>query len=134
MGRYFTIGELCESETAARNGIKNQPNPEQKLNMNKLIDNVLDPLRAAYGKPIHVNSGFRCEALNRILPNASKTSQHMRGMAADITVFNKKENKKLFDLVQKLGLEYDQLINESDYIWVHISYNEDNNRNQILHL
>ena len=133
MGQFFTIGELCRSDVAALKGIKNEPTMAVKINLNKLIDNVLDPLRSAYRKPIYVNSGYRCRTLNDLVGGA-KNSQHMDGRAADITGGSKEENKKLFELVQSLGLEFDQLINEKDYSWVHVSYNEDFNRGQILHL
>lgn len=133
MGQFFTIGELCRSNVAALKGLKNEPNTAVKLNLTKLIDNVLDPLRTAYRKPIYVNSGYRCEELNRLVGGA-KNSQHMTGKAADITAGSKEENRKLFELVRELGLDYDQLIDEKDYSWVHVSYNEDFNRNEILHL
>lgn len=133
MGQFFTIGEMCRSDVAALKGIKNEPTMAVKINLNKLIDNVLDPLRSAYRKPIYVNSGYRCRALNDLLGGA-KNSQHMVGCAADITGGSKEENKKLFELVQSLGLEFDQLIDEKDYSWIHVSYNEDFNRGQILHL
>ena len=137
MGRFFSIGELCRSNVADLKGLNNAPNTMQKMNMEKLIFNVLDPLRAAYGKPINVSSGFRCETLNKLI-GGKKNSQHMKGQAADITVWDKKENKKIFDLIQKLGLEFDQLISEQTCDdgcgWVHVSFNEDNNRNEILYL
>ncbi len=133
MGQFFTIGELCRSNVAALKGLKNEPNTAVKLNLTKLIDNVLDPLRTAYRKPIYVNSGYRCEELNHLVGGA-KNSQHMTGKAADITAGNKEENRKLFELVRELGLDYDQLIDEKDYSWVHVSYNEDFNMNEILHL
>ena len=63
--KYFTIAELCKSETADRLGIDNRCKKEHVYNMTALVDNVLDPLREAYGKPIQVNSGFRCLALNK---------------------------------------------------------------------
>jgi hypothetical protein len=44
---------------------------------------------------------------------------------------SKEENKKLFDWC-KANLVFDQIINEYDYSWVHISYNASKNRNQIL--
>ena len=79
-------------------------------------------MREWYGKPIIVNSGYRCEALNKAIGGA-KSSQHMLGEAADITVGSKEENEKLFDYI-KDNLEFDQLINESDFSWVHVSYRE----------
>lgn len=131
--RYFSIGELCRSNVADLKGIPNHPNTYQKMNMEKLIRNVLDPLRFKFGKPIYVNSGFRCATLNELIGGA-RNSQHMDGKAADITSGNKKDNKVIFELAQSMGLEFDQLINENQFSWIHISYNEDNNRNQVLSL
>lgn len=107
------------------------------MNMEKLIDRVLDPIRSLYGKPITVNSGFRSESLNKAVKGA-KNSQHLFGMAADITGGSPKENKKIWDVVmflfQEGDIEFDQVIDESNLSWIHISYNEDNNRCQILKL
>jgi hypothetical protein len=89
-------------------------------------------LREWYGKPIIVNSGYRCEALNKAIGGA-KSSQHMLGEAADITVGSKEENEKLFDYI-KDNLEFDQLINESNFSWVHVSYREGRLRKQVLEL
>lgn len=129
--KYFTIKELCGSDTADKLRIKNKPTLQDVERMRELIENVLDPLREAYGKPIKVNSGFRTKELNAVLPGASKTSQHMRGEAADITVHTKEGNKWLFDYI-KNNLPYDQLINEYDYSWVHVSFTtERTNRQEI---
>ena len=132
MGKYFTINELTKSSTAQRLHIDNNPTQEVKDNLNKLIDNVLDPLRELYGKPIIVNSGYRCTKLNKAIGGA-KNSQHLVGQASDIrTVQNTKEsNKELFELIKNSKLPFDQLINEYDYNWVHVSYSP-RNRRQVL--
>lgn len=131
--KYFTIAELCKSETADRLGIDNRCKKEHVVNMTALVDNVLDPLREAYGKPIRVNSGFRCPALNKAV-KGSATSDHMTGRAADITGGSPKENKRLFYLIQELGLPFDQVIDEKHFSWVHVSYREGANRKQVLAL
>lgn len=130
--KYFTIEEMTKSSTATAKGIDNTPSEEGVLKLQKLIEAVLDPLREWYGKPIKVNSGYRCEALNKAIGGA-KSSQHMLGEAADITVGSKEENEKLFDYI-KDNLEFDQLINESDFSWVHVSYREGRLRKQVLEL
>lgn len=130
--KYFTIEEMTKSSTATAKGIDNTPSEEEVLKLQKLIEAVLDPLREWYGKPIKVNSGYRCEALNKAIGGA-KSSQHMLGEAADITVGSKEENEKLFDYI-KDNLEFDQLINESDFSWVHVSYREGRLRKQVLEL
>lgn len=130
--KYFTIKELCKSSTATQKGIDNTPNSEITRNLEKLVEYILDPLRERYGKPIHVNSGYRCPALNKAV-NGSKTSQHISGLAADITAGSIAKNKILFNLVQELNLPFDQLIDEKNFRWVHVSYS-DKPRKQILHL
>ena len=57
--------------------------PFAKENIEALVENVLDPLRERYGKPIVVNSGYRCAKHNREVGGATN-SQHMCGEAADI--------------------------------------------------
>lgn len=132
--KYFTINELTKSATATRKGINNTPNGEQKANLTALVANILDPLREAFGQPIVVSSGFRCQQLNRAVGGAAK-SQHTTGEAADIHTLSDRpsENKKLFDLILKLDLPFDQLIDEYGYDWVHVSFSK-RNRKQVLHV
>ncbi len=132
--KYFTIQELTKSATASRKGINNTPDESVKRNLNLLVDNILDPLREAWGEPIIVTSGYRCGRLNKAVGGAAK-SQHMYGQAADIRTVSDKpsDNKKLFDLIRELKLPYDQLIDEYNYNWVHVSYSS-RNRRQILHI
>lgn len=132
MGKYFTINELTKSSTAQRLHIDNTPSQNVKDNLTKLIDNILDPLRELYGKPIVVNSGYRCPKLNKAVGGA-RNSQHLIGQASDIrTVSNTKEsNKQLFNLIKDSKLPFDQLINEYDFNWVHVSYSP-RNRRQVL--
>lgn len=130
--KYFTIKELSKSTTAKQKRINNSPNSEIVKNLEQLVDNILDPLRELYGKPIIVSSGYRCPALNKAL-GGSKTSQHMLGLAADITVGTPAKNKELFDLIQTMNLPFDQLIDEKKFSWIHISFSK-NPRKQILHL
>jgi hypothetical protein len=97
------------------------------------VNNVLDPLREWYGKPITINSGFRCPALNKAV-KGSNTSQHMTGQAADIDTGDRQQNKLLFEYIRK-NLPFDQLIDESNFAWVHVSFRADGmNRNQVLKL
>lgn len=132
--KYFTIAELCKSDTADRLGIDNRLPKDLLPNVENLITEVLDPLREWYGKPITINSGFRSPALNKAV-GGSATSDHMQGRAADITGGSPAENKKLFNLVQSLGLPFDQLIDEKNFAWVHVSYrSEKENRKQVLKL
>lgn len=127
--KYFSLEELCQSYTAKVKGIDNTPNEEVKANLEALIENVLDPLREAYGKPIYVNSGYRCPELNKAVGGVSN-SQHIKGQAADIDVHDTEENKKLQEYI-KDNLEYDQAIFENNGAWLHVSYKKDGgNRKQ----
>ena len=130
--KYFTLNELTASSTAKRKGIDNTPDATVKANLTALVANILDPLREAYGKPIVVSSGYRSPKLNRAVGGAAK-SQHVTGQAADIHTLSDTpaDNKKLFDLIQSLKLPFDQLINEYNFNWVHVSFSP-RNRRQIL--
>ena len=130
--KYFTIKEMTKSATAQRKGIKNDPSIQVCKALTALIEKVLDPLREAYGKPIIVTSGYRCEKLNKAVGGAS-SSQHVKGEAADIRSVQDtpEENKKLFDLIVKLGLPFDQLINEYNYDWVHVSFGARHRRQKL---
>lgn len=138
--KYFTIEELTQSETAERLGIDNTPNEKQKVNMRLLIFEILDPLREAYGKPIYVNSGFRCEELNIAVGGALHSHHKCNNgyAAADITATNKRDNKRLFELIQGLNLPFCQLIwesgNEEYPEWIHISYNTKDIRKEVKYL
>ena len=130
--KYFTIKELSHSDTAVARGIDNYPTAEAIHNLTKLVENVLDPLREKYSKPIRVSSGYRSAILNRSV-NGATSSQHRLGEAADITVGSKEENRKLFEII-RLELPFDQLIDEKDFSWVHVSFREGRNRKQVLKL
>lgn len=133
--KYFTMNELTASATAKRYGIPNVPTWREAENLRLLVDNVLDPLREAWGAPIIVTSGYRSRMLNNIVGGASN-SQHTTGMAADIRTLSDlpQDNEKLFDLAHELDLPFDQLIDEYKYNWVHISYSRYSMRKQVLHL
>lgn len=130
--KYFTLKELSHSDTAMVRGIDNYPTAEAVSNLTELVNNVLDPLRERYGKPIRVSSGYRCPALNRSV-NGATSSQHRLGEAADITTGSKEGNRALFEIIRN-HLPFDQLIDERDFSWVHVSFRKDRNRKQVLKL
>lgn len=130
ISNHISWDEATVSPTALRLGIKNEPNEAEYTAMVMIAEMCFEPLRKWYGKPIKVNSFFRCKELNEAV-KGSKTSQHVTGHAIDLSAGSKKENEKLFNWA-KDNLEFDQLINEYDFSWVHISYVPNNNRKQIL--
>lgn len=133
MAKYFTLGELCKSDVAVEKRIENTPDNPTIERLNALMDECLDKVREMWGKPIGVNSGYRSAELNRAVASA-KNSQHLRGEAADITTGCKAHNKRLFEMICASDIEFDQLIDESGYKWLHISYCKGDNRKQVLHL
>lgn len=130
--KYFTINELTKSTTAIKRHIDNTPSKEVERSLTALVEKVLDPLREAYGKPIIVTSGYRCPKLNAIV-GSTPSSQHVKGEAADIKSVQDtpEENKKLYDLIVKLKLPFDQLINEHNYDWVHVSFGARHRRQKL---
>lgn len=131
ISKNITLQEAIFSATATRLKIDNTPPPEILVQMKLVANTCFEPLREWYGKPIRINSFYRSRALNKAVGSKSKTSQHMLGQAIDISAGSKIENKKLFDFCES-NLDYDQLINEYDFSWVHISYKSQGNRKQIL--
>ncbi|QDP62322.1 MAG: putative peptidase M15 [Prokaryotic dsDNA virus sp.] len=122
--RNFTLQELIHSDTAQQSGITGQFNPPPEVvdNLKHLADTVLQPLRFLYGKPIHISSGWRSEALNRAV-GGSPTSEHLQGIACDIDV--SEGNGLLLLLLLTSNIQWGQLIIEKgSYInpeWLHIS-------------
>lgn len=124
MTKNFTLKELCVTKT----GIHNEPNAEQKEALRLLAVNILQPARDALG-PITVTSGFRNAKVNAAI-GGSRTSQHMKGEAADLQC---DDNAALFKFIKTL--EFDQLIwefgDKEQPDWVHVSYSK-RNRKEVL--
>lgn len=147
---HFTLEEFVRSSTATKYKIDNTPGEKEIKRLRALCENVLEPLRVAYGAPINVSSGYRCPELNSHPEvKGSATSDHVHGMAADIQVYkrtkdgvlrkdphgnpikDKDGNKRLFELCVSLGLHFKQLINENDFSWVHVSYQAESTKHEI---
>lgn len=107
ISKNFSYSEFEASETAKAKGILNAiTTVEVRENIRALVLEVLQPLRDAWGKPLHVNSGYRCPQLNAAVGGVP-TSQHTVGEAADI----KAENPiMLAQLAYDLALPFDQMI------------------------
>lgn len=116
--QHFSLRELTVSETAARKGISNQPTEEHLPNLKRVAE-ALEVVRAHFGRPIRVTSGYRSEAVNKAV-GGSKTSAHCQGMAADFTVEGV-ENKLVCQWIEKFYPDYDQVIYEfGPEGWVHL--------------
>ena len=130
ISKHVTYNEAVFSAKAVASKVSNIPSEAQLEAMQLVAEELFEPLREWYGKPIKINSFFRNLEVNKLV-GGSKTSQHCKGEAIDISAGNKAEKKKLFDYVCK-NLDFDQCINEYDFTWIHISYNKKANRKQIL--
>ena len=131
----FTLKELTKSDTATRLGLDNTPDDEALENLKTLCEMVLQPVREHYGKSVSVNSAYRSPESNAAV-GGSKTSDHCKGMAADIEIVGVANA----DLAQWImdNLDYTQLILEfytpgiPDSGWVHVSYDPNNLKKQEL--
>jgi hypothetical protein len=131
----FSLHEMCKSETAMRMGFDNTPGDTETENLRLLAEKVLQPVRDHYGKGVKVNSAYRSPESNAAV-GGSKTSDHCKGMAADIEI----PGVANADLAQWImdNLEYTQLILEfytpgiPDSGWVHVSYDPNNLKKQEL--
>lgn len=132
--KYFTIEELCQSETAEKYKIDNTPTEESKKNLETLVDCLLDPLREAWGSPIIINSGYRCPILNKAV-GGSKTSSHMSGWSVDMRPKNgKMEEFKKFVVNFIKTRFWDQCILEKsgDVEWVHLSLYNNSGKQRMM--
>jgi len=123
LSAHLDLSEVIRSESAKRNGISNMPIPLHIENFKLLAEKVFEPVRVHFGCPIHISSGYRSIELNKCI-GGSLTSQHCQGEAIDIDMDSSTSgvtNRMVFDYI-KDNLEFDQLINEFDYSWVHVSY------------
>jgi hypothetical protein len=131
----FTLSELTKSETALRHDMDNSPDQTAISNLQVLAVHVLQPIRDHYGKGVKVNSGFRHPDVNAKV-GGSKTSDHCKGMAADIEIPGV-PNAELAEWIRS-NLPFTQVILEfytqgvPDSGWVHVSYDPANLKKQAL--
>jgi len=131
LSKNLSLSEVVKSATAIKRGISNQPTKQHLQNLIKLAENVFQPLRDYIDKPIRVSSGYRSKELNKLIGGASR-SQHSKGEALDLDN-DREANILMFNYI-KDNLDFDQLINEQDYSWIHVSYREGSNRKQVLNM
>jgi zinc D-Ala-D-Ala carboxypeptidase len=117
---HFSLEELIASELAARQGIDNTPGDGLLANL-RVLARGLERVRTTLGgKPIHVNSGYRCAALNTAIGGASN-SMHMQGLAADILCPQFGPPLSVCRAILAGGLETDQIIHEFGR-WCHVAF------------
>lgn len=133
--KYFSISELTASATALREGIDNRPPKYAYHLLHVLVDQLLDPVREAWGEPILVSSGYRCKQLNELVGGVTH-SHHILGCAADIIAGNRADHHRLFALIQQMQeqgkIRFTQLIWEGGGRWIHLSYVPSDLRCQVI--
>jgi zinc D-Ala-D-Ala carboxypeptidase len=136
LSKNLSLKECTKSITAARLGMKNEPNEKEIANLREIAEHIFQPVRDHFGVPIYVSSGYRSPKLNRVI-GGSVTSQHVRGQALDLDadVFGKISNADIFKYIKE-NLDFDQLIWEQGTdlspAWVHVSYvSERENRRRV---
>jgi hypothetical protein len=132
---HFSLAEMTASDTARRIGDANQPGPVETAALRTLCEKVLEPIRAHFGKPVRVNSGYRSPRTNAAVGSAD-TSQHLRGEAADIEIDGVSNAVLARWIVANLA--FDQVILEAhrpgdaNSGWVHVSYRKGRTRRSVL--
>lgn len=125
LSEHFSRAEFERSDRAARLGIPNTMTPEALENAKRLCRDVLEPLRAALGRPIRITSGYRSDELNAATPGSSKTSAHREGRAVDIVVEGL-TNADVMAALLRSTIPFDQAIDEGVdrggkwVFWVHV--------------
>ena len=128
---HFSLAEMTASEKAREIGDPNQPGTAALDCLKDLCVHVLEPVRAHFGKPVRVNSGFRALRVNRAI-GSKDGSQHRLGQAADIEI----DGVSNADLARWIrdNIDFDQLILENyrpgvaGSGWVHVSWRGFNRR------
>lgn len=124
----FTWEEMLYSATARANGIDNRPGTSEMVAIERLVKELLQPLRELYGRPIRITSGYRCAALNRLVGGVP-ASQHLKGEAADCVASNA---TRLVDILMQSGLVFDQAIWYKKRNFIHLSLRSQNNRRKLI--
>jgi uncharacterized protein YcbK (DUF882 family) len=129
ISKNFTFAEFTKSDTAKRLHINNAITTwEVRDNIIALVEDVLQPLRDAWGGPLFINSGYRCPELNEAVGGVP-TSQHTKGQAADVGC---SDPFALAKLAKRMNLPFDQMIIYPSF--VHFSYKKDGeNRGKVLY-
>lgn len=137
LSKNLSLGEFTRSQTAKRRGLDNTPQGNHLEAAKELAENIFQPIREHFAKPIFISSGYRSKALNEAI-GGSQTSQHSKGEAIDIDMDHRggPENEEVFHYIRE-NLDFDQLIwefgTDERPDWVHVSYKKDGpQRGQIL--
>jgi len=115
----FSLEEFTRSDAAERLGDPNRPNPTHFLNIKRLAEGM-EEVRALFGKPVRITSGYRNPRVNRAVGGVP-TSAHALGHAADFTV-DGMTPLEVAKRIRDSGIKFDQLILEGSRGIVHLSF------------
>lgn len=132
---HFHLSELCRSQTASRANLDNTPPHMVIERLRALCERVLEPVRALYGKPVVVSSGYRAPEVNKLV-SGRDTGQHVLGEAADFEIPGV-DNLELARRIAGSSIPFDQLILEyydgtPSSGWIHVSHRKSHNRGEVL--
>lgn len=130
LSEHFTLEEMCRSRTAQLQQLPNTPLPCHVIRLTNLCVKVLEPVRQHVQQPVIVTSGYRCEAVNKLVGGVP-TSQHRTGLAADFVLKDQRPLRPLWEWMQQ-HVPYDQLILERQgkKEWIHVSCHIDLRQNR----
>jgi len=121
--KNFTLEELIKTN----HNVNNLPSDFEINSLKTLCEKVLQPIRDKFGY-IRITSGYRSAELNKLIGGSTKPlSQHTKGEAVDFRCVNP---QIVFEWIRE-NLEFDQLINEYNYAWIHVSFSK-KNRKEVL--
>lgn len=130
LSTHFTLTEALHSQAASRLGLSNDPPLELFANI-KTTAYAMERVRTLLdSKPILISSWYRSPEVNTAV-GGSKSSAHTMGWAVDFTAPTFGSVGQIIDRIRASGLDYDQLINEFNGSWCHISI-DPKNRKQAL--
>ena len=119
---HFTFEEMTRT---GQTSLQEKNREEAKAFIKPLTElaELLEVIRTHFGKPLKINSAFRGLAVNSATPGSSKTSQHMKGEAADIEIPGVDDAELHRWICKESGLKYGQCILERPpgKSWVHVS-------------
>lgn len=115
---HFTLNEFLRSSTAVRLGIDNSPSPTIAAALTRTAM-AMERVRALLGHPIHITSGYRSPALNKVV-GGSSSSAHCHGHAVDFTCPGFGTPLTVAQAIRDSDIEFDRLIHEGT--WVHLSF------------
>ena len=129
LSEHFTLEELTFTD---HREFDNTPNADETANLNRLASFLEQVKTVLGGKPVMINSAFRCKQVNDAV-GSKDTSQHRIGCAADLRIPGMTPDE-VVKAIMASGIGYDQIIREFDR-WTHISipsHASDNPRHQAL--